>query len=194
MEPHQIPDSIIMATVSPICYFKRYRMEIDLARLPAPRLPEGYQCIGWRPDLLEVHAAVLHGCFKDEIDATVFPSLGDPVGCIHLMTEIVRRSNFVPEATWLLAGPEGAVGTVQALRERGVSGAIQNIGVLPGWRGRGLGRGLLLRALHGFYQTGLGRAQLEVTAQNEAALCLYSRLGFRRSRTIYKAVALAHPL
>jgi GNAT superfamily N-acetyltransferase len=194
MEPDPNPDSIIMATVSPICYFKRYRMEIDLARLPAPRLPEGYQCVAWHPDLLEVHAEVLHRCFKDEIDATVFPSLADPRGCVHLMTEIVRRSNFVPEATWLLAGTEGAVGTVQALRDRGVFGSIQNIGILPGWRGRGLGRGLLLQALHGFYQTGLGRAQLEVTAQNEAALCMYSRLGFRRSRTIYKAVALAYPL
>ena len=32
------------------------------------------------------------------------------------------------------------------------------------------------------------RALLEVTAQNEGAIRLYRRLGFRRRKTVYKAV------
>jgi ribosomal protein S18 acetylase RimI-like enzyme len=32
---------------------------------------------------------------------------------------------------------------------------------------------------------------LEVTAQNEGAVRLYRRLGFRRIKTLYKAVSLA---
>ena len=63
------------------------------------------------------------------------------------------------------------------------------MGVTPAWRGRGLGEALLLQALHGFRSAGLGRGLLEVTAQNEAALRLYRRLGFRRTKTLYKAVS-----
>ena len=37
----------------------------------------------------------------------------------------------------------------------------------------------------------LGRAILEVTAQNDAAVRLYHRLGFRRRKTVYKTVDLA---
>jgi GNAT superfamily N-acetyltransferase len=177
-----------------ISYFKRYRMEIGLAGLPAPDWPASFQAVAWRPDLLDAHADVLCRCFHGEVDAQVFPSLGNRDGCAALMAEIARRRAFIPEATWLLVGPEGACGTVQALRERGVLGAIQNIGIVPSWRGRRLGEALLLQALHGMYASGLGRAILEVTANNDAAIRLYRKLGFRRSRVVYKAVSTYPPL
>jgi ribosomal protein S18 acetylase RimI-like enzyme len=104
------------------------------------------------------------------------------------MGEIIRRRAFVPESTWLLVGPDGPCGTVQALRDRGALGAIQNVGIVAAYRGRGLGRALLLQALHGMYATGLGRGVLEVTATNDCAVNLYFRMGFRRTKVIYKAV------
>jgi ribosomal protein S18 acetylase RimI-like enzyme len=172
-----------------VSYFKRYKMEVDLAGLPAPHWPDGFQPLAWRPDLIDAHADVLCQCFHGEVDAVVFPSLGNRDGCAGLMAEIARRRTFIPEATWLLAGPAGACGTVQALREHGVLGAIQNVGIVPTWRGRRLGEALLLQALHGMYRSGLGRAVLEVTAHNDTAIRLYRRLGFRRSRVVYKAVS-----
>ena len=51
-----------------------------------------------------------------------------------------------------------------------------------------LGAALLQQALHGFRRAGLGGAFLEVTAQNDGAIRLYRRLGFRCRKTIYKAV------
>jgi ribosomal protein S18 acetylase RimI-like enzyme len=177
-----------MATVAPISYFKRYKMEANLHALPAPSLPAGYTCLSWSGSLLEAHAEALFGSFHQEIDSVVFPSLGDRDGCRCLMTEIARKWGFLPGATWLLTGPGGPCGTVQGIRERGGLGAIQNLGILPAYRGRGLGRALLLHALHGFDACGLGRALLEVTARNDAAVSLYRRLGFRRCKTLYKAV------
>jgi GNAT superfamily N-acetyltransferase len=171
-----------------ISYFKRYKMEVDLNGLPPPTWPAGFQAIAWRADLLDTHAEVLCRCFHGEIDAVVFPSLGSREGCLGLMTEIARRRAFIPEATWLAVGPDGPCGTVQALRERGVLGAIQNVGIVPALRGQGLGRALLLQALAGMYQSGLGRAVLEVTAHNDLAIRLYRALGFRRCRVVYKAV------
>jgi GNAT superfamily N-acetyltransferase len=172
-----------------IAYFKRFRMEIDLFDAPpVPALPDGYHWAAWDPCLLEPHARVKYYSFQEEIDSCIFPSLGSANGCYFLMREISRKIGFLPEATWLVACAAGYCGTVQGVRERSGLGAIQNLGVMPLHRGRGLGRALLLRALHGFRRAGLGRAGLEVTAQNEAAVRLYRSLGFRCRKTVYKAV------
>ena len=60
--------------------------------------------------------------------------------------------------------------------------------MVPAYRGMGLGRALVRQALDGFYQAGLRRAYLEVTAENAAAVRLYRSVGFRRAKTLYKAV------
>ena len=170
-------------------YFKRFKMEIDLvAPPPAAHLPAGFTWMPWDDGLLDLHADVLFRSFHEEIDALVFPSLGDRVGCQQLMNEIRRKRGFVPGATWLVACDDGYCGTVQGVSERTGLGAIQNLGVLPRYRGRGLGSALLLQALAGFRRAGLGLGFLEVTAQNDAAVRLYRRLGFRRKKTLYKAV------
>jgi GNAT superfamily N-acetyltransferase len=175
----------------PVVYFKRFRMEILLNDLlPVPALPAGYVLVPWEEQLLSAHAEVKYRSFAGEIDAVVFPNLGSRLGCYRLMQDIARRPGFEPRATWLAAGPEGYCGTIQGVRERGGWGAIQNLGVVPAARHRGLGSCLLLQALHGFRQAGLLRAFLEVTAQNEGAVRLYRRLGFRCRKTLYKAVSL----
>jgi ribosomal protein S18 acetylase RimI-like enzyme len=172
-----------------ISYFKRFRMEVDLNGLPPmPRLPEGYGWLPWEEAHLELHAEVKYHCFYEEIDSIVFPSLSTRAGCSYLMREICRKPGFRSEATWLLAYGDSYCGTVQGVRERNGMGAIQNLGIVPSHRGRGLGRALLLQALYGFIRAGLGRAFLEVTAQNEPAIRLYRGVGFRCRKTIYKAV------
>ena len=57
-------------------------------------------------------------------------------------------------------------------------GAVDLIGVLPAWRGRGLGRALLRWAMRRFGTLGVHRAELSVVAANEAALRLYASEGF----------------
>jgi ribosomal protein S18 acetylase RimI-like enzyme len=172
-----------------VSYFKRFKMEIDLVDAPpVPVLPAGYRWVAWEEDLVDAHAEVLSRSFHEEIDSAVFPSLSSRPGCFYLMSEIRRRPGFVAGATWLLACCDGYCGTVQGARERSGLGAIQNLGVTPPHRGRGLGSALLLQALCGFQRAGLGRVFLEVTAQNDAAVRLYRRLGFRRRKTIYKLV------
>jgi ribosomal protein S18 acetylase RimI-like enzyme len=172
-----------------ISYFKRFRMEIDLDELPpTPPLPGGYRWLAWDVAHLELHAEVKFHSFYEEIDAVVFPSLSTRTGCTYLMREICRKAGFRSEATWLLAYGDSYCGTVQGIRERNGMGAIQNLGIVPSHRGHGLGRALLLQSLHGFVRAGLGRAFLEVTAQNEPAVRLYRGVGFRFRKTIYKAV------
>jgi ribosomal protein S18 acetylase RimI-like enzyme len=172
-----------------IAYFKRFKMEIDLVEPPlAPTLPAGFHWVPWEDGLLDLHADVLFRSFIGEIDAMVFPSLGNRLGCRQLMQEIGRKDSFVPAATWLIACQEGYCGTVQGLSDRMGMGAVQNLGVVERFRGRGLGTALILQALNGFRRSGLAIGFLEVTAQNDAAVRLYRRLGFRRKKTIYKPV------
>jgi ribosomal protein S18 acetylase RimI-like enzyme len=55
-----------------------------------------------------------------------------------------------------------------------------------------LGRKLIEASLWGFKSASIPRAYLEVTTQNRTAVRIYDRLGFRRTKTLYKAVDLAY--
>lgn len=183
-----------------LTYFKRFRMEVDLTGdlFPCPELAEGYSLVPFRDSLIEAHAATKYRSFRYEIDANVFPCLGDRDGCLRLMNEIVRREGFLCESTWLMQYRDPVTsqsencGTIQGICDRSGFGAIQNLGVTPGHRGQQLGTVLMYYALRGFRLAGLRRAFLEVTAQNVGAIRLYERLGFRRTKTVYKAVEVAY--
>ena len=188
-------------------YFKRYRMEVDLRRPPTgavgpAALPPGFRWVPWHDGLLDTHAEVKALSFLDETDSIIFPSLGSLAGCRELMWAIRGRPGFCPGATWLVAGPaadgawpaNGCVATVQGVVDEHGFGAVQNVGVVPECRGRGIGRALVVKALAGFAAAGARRAFLEVTAQNGPAVRTYRGLGFRSYRTIYKAVAVREPV
>jgi len=174
-------------------------MEIDLRRgsyAPAP-VPQPYLLSAWSDSLVEAHAHAKFSSFCYEIDANVFPCLGNREGCYRLMREIARRDGFLPNATWLLEhtgenGTPEVCGTIQGVRDNRGFGAIQNLGITPNHRGMGLGTILLFHTLRGFQEAGLQRAFLEVTAQNVGAVRLYHRLGFRTVRTVYKAADVAY--
>lgn len=181
-------------------FFRRYRMEIRVADapLPPPVLPHGYGFVRWRPELLDRHSAALYESFRGELDANVFPCFGDAAACRRLTADITGQKAFVPQATWLVTRrtmPDdfyfADCGTIQGLAASSALGAIQNVGVTPDARGLGLGRAIVLRALHGFRAAGMRRVYLEVTADNGPAVELYRSLGFRVLRTMYKAATAA---
>ncbi len=179
-----------------LTYFKRYRMEVDLAErdwTPQAVAP-GYHFLAWRPSLLDAFAEAKYRSFRGEIDSNVFSCLGELDGCRRLMGEIARKTGFLSAATWLLtyqasknSEPENC-GTVQGIRDQAGLGAIQNLGITPEHRNAGLGTILMCYAMSGFRQMGVRRVYLEVTAQNEGAIRLYRRLGFVTVKTVYKAV------
>jgi len=198
-------------------YFKRYRMDLALAAgglalaptaggfpAAAGEMPPGYRLVPWHDGLIDAHARTKFRSFRSEIDAVVFPCLGDLEGCRRLMREIRGKGGFLPGATWLIARsrilPPGAdrqspqpaevewCGTIQGVIDSSGAGSIQNIGIVPGHRGLGLGSVLIAQAVRSFAAQGLERVSLEVTADNVRAVNLYQRLGFRRAKTIYKVV------
>jgi ribosomal protein S18 acetylase RimI-like enzyme len=61
----------------------------------------------------------------------------------------------------------------------GPTGWITQMGVVPGWRGTGLGEALLAHAIAAFAGEGLREAALDVATNNARARALYERTGFR---------------
>ena len=181
-----------------VIYFKRYRMQIDLRDVQFDKfeVPPGFQFHSWHHRLLDAHAEAKYRSFRNELDSNVFPCLGEADGCLRLMKEISCRHGFVPEATWLVTheDPESGrienCGTVQGICENVQVGSIQNIGIVAGHRGKGIGSLIVQHSLRGFQQTGRKFVTLEVTAHNTGACRLYERLGFRVLRTVYKSVEI----
>ena len=191
-------------------HFKRFRMEVDLRRPPSgllvpASLPNGFRWLPWRESLTFAHAEVKALSFQGETDATLFRSLSSLAGCRDLMAAIRDRAGFCPQATWLVVAESldeerartglagNCVATVQGVIDENGDGGIQNVGVVHEWRGHGLGRALVLRAVAGFVASGAKRAYLEVTASNRPAMRIYRELGFRCTKTVYRSVPLPEP-
>lgn len=177
-------------------YYKRYRMEFDLKRSHVPEyaLPDGVRWQMWDSSVCDEHAMVKFRSFHETVDAEVFPAFRTYSGCKVLMRSLSERTKFLPATTWLavsemnsIVGPV-PVGTIQGLTESQYVGAIQNVGVVPEFRGFGIGKALLVRSLHGFREAGLKRVTLTVTAKNRSALNLYQLCGFRTYHTTYRSV------
>ena len=183
----------------PFAYIKRYQMIIDLAKvtLPDSPLPAGFHFLEWHPAFLERHAKTKYLSFCNELDARIFPSFRQYDSCLRLMRSIAGKPGFLPGTTWLIVQGEPFkevkdCAAIQGLQHANDLGAIQNVAVLPGFRRRGLGETLVLKSLHGFQDAGLNQVTLEVTAENTPAVRLYTKLGFRTVKTVYKETVTGH--
>ena len=148
--------------------------------VPAPVLPAGVvgRSFGdWLPlaryvDLLNTSFAnhpgpiswtlgqIEYGHSRPDFDPTSI-LLVSPVSCPEEPVAFVRTA---------LGPPEGD--------DPAPVGEVRIVGVMPDWRGRGLGRELLRWGVADLRNRGAGPIQLSVEAENELALGLYRRTGF----------------
>lgn len=155
---------------------QRYlRMEMTLREPPpAPEWPAGVIA---RPfvagqderAVYDVMQAAFAGAYDDDISF-----------------EEWRREVFAPErmdpALWTLATDgEALVGAIISRTDTdddGQMGWLEDVGVHPAWRQRGLGLAMLHHSLGVFYQRGIRRCGLSVDAHNASgAVRLYERIG-----------------
>jgi mycothiol synthase len=148
---------------------------------PPPDFPSGFVARPWDaardaiPDLVDL----LNASFADH------PT---PVSWTEA---VIRAANDAPEFDpgdiLLVASvdqPDRAVGFCRArlyLDESRPYGEVKLIGVLPPWRGRGLGRALLRWGVRHLQGRDVPTVALAVSAANDHALRMYEAHGFRRT-------------
>lgn len=159
-----------------------YRMSAVFGRPPPePQLPAGITVRTYRPGEEDkaVHAAVTDA-FSEGWD--FMPKPFDEF--LHWTT----TANSDPTLCWVAEDGEQLAGvclcrpTAQGDETRGW---VETLGVLRPWRGRGLGRALLLTAFREFHRRGRAGAALAVDTENvTGAVRLYESVGMRVARRL----------
>ncbi|MFI7604878.1 GNAT family N-acetyltransferase [Micromonospora sp. NPDC049366] len=157
--------------------FMEWVLRHDLGALPEVAAPAGVRVepVTWEigPELFETYRA----SFADR------PGFDAPEP-EEWLGELRADDEYRPDLSLLARGPDGrAVGFVNVLGTW-----VDQVGVVPQWRGRGLGAYLVVRALRSLAEDGADAVWLCVNDDNPAA-ALYRRLGFtnagRRTRHLH---------
>lgn len=111
---------------------------------------------------------------------------GYPVDVKVDITWLARRARYEQhDLLNSLVAFEGAEAVGMAvLAARGTRGWVGGFGVVPRWRGRGLGRRLMSALVERARASGLRHLSLEVLAGNTPAIRLYERAGMRITRDL----------
>ena len=98
---------------------------------------------------------------------------------IELFKEFLSSNSIDRDASVIARMQKYPCGCVIGLYdEKGRSGLIGVVGVVPGMRRRGVGRSMLLQVMRWLHEHRNSRATLAVTCENQRALSLYGSLGF----------------
>ena len=89
------------------------------------------------------------------------------------------KINSNSTSTWIYRKDNQIVGFINILASNQTKTAeIRTVGVLPEWRGEGIGQKLIVFVLNYLNQLGFKKCQLTVAVKNKKALHLYEKLGF----------------
>jgi ribosomal protein S18 acetylase RimI-like enzyme len=147
------------------------RMVRDAAApVPDAPLAPGVDTLPWSGRSAPLFFAAYQASFADR------PGFPDPPA-EQWIKELVGEQ-LQPRLSRVALAAGEPVGFVTArLASRG--GWIDQVGVAPGWRRRGVGGALLVPTLRGFHATQVVEVFLHVNADNGRARALFKRLGFR---------------
>ena len=155
-----------------------WTMRIDLrGELPAPALPPG---VALRPFVAGQDEVMLTGMVNDVFSEhwgegehtpeAIGAELAQPTFTADLLL-FAEKDDQVIGYVWSWVEP-------QRIATGDACAYIGDLGVRKAHRGQGLGRALLLRALHDVRSRGMGAAELDVDGPNADAKHLYESVGF----------------
>jgi ribosomal protein S18 acetylase RimI-like enzyme len=142
---------------------------------------------GWLPYRQEETARLIAEAYQGHVDSDINDQYRSIAGARRFLMNIVQYpgcGSFFQPASFCAADPQYA-------NVRGVSlaslvsaqvGHITQICVAPKFKGLGIGYELLRRSLVAFAGHGCTEATLTVTTENDHAVHLYERMGFRTLR------------
>lgn len=146
--------------------FAEHVMRHDLADVPRVRAPDGIRKVAWDAST----APLFHEAYRRSFATR--PGFPD-TPLAEWVPDVADEPGFRPERSRVALDAEGApVGFVTLTDDW-----VDQVGVVPEWRGRGLGAHLVARSLRALRKAGCEQAWLCVNVDN-AAHGLYLRLGF----------------
>lgn len=152
-----------------------------LQALPGTRLRP------WREEDFQAAAAVITAAYRNHVDAEINDQYRTLNGALRFLNNIVRfpGCGVFDNRASLVAVDESSgavIGVILCSRVREDVGHVTQVCVLPGQRGRGIGKALILAACGELQRRGFNSLSLTVTAANRGAVELYRRLGFSINR------------
>lgn len=176
---------------TPVRYF--YRMQRDLHQpIPPGPLPPGLTLHPYSSEMDYAVWQVFNEAFQDHWSF-------EPVSYQEWQMFFTGSSDFRPDLSLVAMESDRIVGLsynticAEANERQDVrEGWIGELGVLRGWRGRGIATALLCATMRAFQAVGLDYAMLGVDTENPTgALQLYEKLGFKAIR---QHITLARPV
>ena len=146
--------------------FAEHVMRHPLVEIPRVRRPAGLHAFPWTDDTTDL----FHRAYRQSFITR--PGFPDPAkdAWVHEMEE---DPGFRPDASRVVLDDRGRVAGFVTLTDDW----IDQVGVVPPWRGHGLGAHLMARSLRALRKAGCEQAWLAVNVDNPAHE-LYLRLGF----------------
>lgn len=147
----------------------------SLDKLPPPSFPPGITLSNHRANQVERFVKLHYRSFAD----TAYFQPFQP-------EEVKQEQDATPQFELIFACDQqgrdvGVVWLRLEAEENSKTVIIEPIGIVPEWRRKGLGRALMLEALHRAKRRGATRSELWFGSWNDAARQLYEQLGYRRA-------------
>lgn len=133
-------------------------------------LPDEIHFATWEKALVDQFFAVYQESFPDRPG---FPNWSQEKWVAWLEPE---DEEFQPGLSLLACHEELPVGFIVCAEN-----LIVQMGVVPEWRGRGIGSALLMEVLTRYYEKGVDHVLLDVNVNNARAARVYAKLGFKVS-------------
>lgn len=149
-----------------------YEMAVHLEAEPTvPALPDGFTLTSFRTDDALPFYEALDAAFQDHWEH-------HSIGFERWWEEKQGAHDFDPTLWFLVRAGDEVAAVIRNDPERNGGGYVGALGVARPWRGKGLGRALLLRTFAEFFSRGVPRITLGVDAESPTgATKLYESVG-----------------
>jgi len=148
-----------------------------------PGVPEDLELSLWTPRDYQAGGELIYACYAGHDDARINDQYRSLHGSLRFLHNIVRFPGcgvFEARFSWMLRERQSGalVGMVLCSRVGEKVAHITQLCVAQAYRGRGLGRELLVRSAQSLLDAGFDAITLTVTEGNDPAVRLYERFGF----------------
>ena len=149
-----------------------YEMAIELQEAPVvSELPDGFTLEPFRMEDARVYYEALDSAFQDHWEH-------HSVGFERWWEEKQAAHDFDPTLWFVVREGDEIAGVIRNDPDRNGGGYVGAVGVQRAWRGKGVGRALLLQTFAEFYSRGVPRVTLGVDAESATgATKLYESVG-----------------